>query len=296
MGSRNSIDKAYNYTGKPGWVWFFYLVIPLVIPFTIIILLSFPNTVKGLYQGNTPNQGMLWPSGEVPVCFRNPGDCPWPPNPNSCRNTTNKWEYQIIESYPDEWKQNRQIVKDAIEATWSKWSNLHFTDWGDCPDDLTGYIYIDLLHHNQDVWWYRLDPNKPTELSQLGQQGSGDSYPHGYRREGTRIWLSTKADGLINPGTAIHEFGHALGFIHELARPDARPGGVCICLEYSDDCKHEDGNCLTPYYDPFSIMNYCAPKHHRLSVGDIEGVQEVYGTSINEIWRQALPGLMLYAL
>lgn len=73
-------------------------------------------------------------------------------------------------------------------------------------------------------------------------------------------------------GTAIHEFGHALGLFHEHQRTD------------ESGCQINDGKIpnggdkayIGPF-DPNSIMSYChAAEQTQLSAGDVEGLQWFY--------------------
>lgn len=87
-------------------------------------------------------------------------------------------------------------------------------------------------------------------------------------------WLSPDLDSAEARRVVLHEFGHALGFIHEHLRPDA---GIPFDLEKTyayfaqQDWSREDvdSNVLIPYplelltasarYDPRSLMIYALP-------------------------------------
>ena len=70
-------------------------------------------------------------------------------------------------------------------------------------------------------------------------------------------------------GTDIHEFGHAVGLLHEHQRAD------------QNDCNRQSkqeesySNRYATEYDPYSVMSYCS-NNRDLSSGDIAGLNYLY--------------------
>ncbi len=177
----------------------------------------------------------LWRPMTVPVCWENPG--------------------------PDDGTQ-RQWVRDAVARTWEAESGVRFTGWDTCQSSSSG-IRIQIRDEGPHV-------------KGLGTQLNG--MPEGMVLNFTfSNWSPMCRETLQDciEDSAVHEFGHAMGFAHEQNRPD-RPS---TCTEPAQGAS---GDWLIGSWDLDSVMNYCNPKWNgdgNLSATDMEGARLTYGVS-----------------
>lgn len=172
--------------------------------------------------------------------------------------------------------EERDWVRAAITNTWQRHSGLTFGGWGQCSTTFQG-IRIEVV-----------DEADSPRVERFGMRLKG-------LRNGMELnfrFVRFQAECCSRPwpfddctleqnrracieATAIHEFGHALGFVHEQRHPDT-----------PESCEYREGLgvgevVVTAQYDPMSVMNYCRSDRMRavqLSDSDIRTLQELYCT------------------
>jgi hypothetical protein len=199
----------------------------------------------------------LWPGPYILVCWEQPG-----------------------------FAAEKQLVRDAVEDSWMRHSRLVFADWGPCKPETFG-IRITLENG--------VDP-APSPGSLFGRPRAEGELPDNAASRDIRLTFDFVARAAEFPecatgkrtdleacirSFAVHELGHALGFVHEQARTEV----AVQCTNRSGDdyasfqLRSTEMRKLGPF-DHDSIMAFCAPQRSAaamLSPNDIFYLQQAYG-------------------
>ncbi len=175
---------------------------------------------------------------------------------------SSKWDTNTIEVTwinPTEADvQERAWVKEVITSSWQLVADIRFTNWGKTTSSSRG-IRIRISDETPRV----------TKLGKrLDEEGEMMVLNFTFNKWSPEM-KGRRKDYII--ATAVHEFGHALGFVHQHNSKECNV------------CEMEQQGTTADYFIPCdmnSVMNYCNPEYAgwgKLSHGDIVAVTTLYG-------------------
>jgi hypothetical protein len=162
----------------------------------------------------------------------------------------------------------RAITQQAIEATWEYHGPVQFVGWKECKPDSKG-IKITIA----DV--------RPWSAYGVQAESATPSMTLNFTFNDPQMAGCKAISDLCIWSIAVHEFGHALGFIHE--QDSANTPDWCVRQLGPGNIQAPDAALqakLLTDWDEFSVMDYCFDIYKQrvqLSDCDIAAYRKLYG-------------------
>lgn len=176
---------------------------------------------------------------------------------------SSKWDTNTIEvtwiNPTEADAQERAWVQEAITNSWQLAGDIAFTNWGKTTISTRG-IRIKISDET---------PRTTRLGKRLEEEGEMMILNFTFNNWSPEM-KGRRKDYII--ATAVHEFGHALGFAHQ--------HNVKDCNVCDADPQGSTDDYFIPSCDINSVMNYCNPEYAgwgKLSHGDIVAVTTLYG-------------------
>lgn len=225
---------------------------PDFIVFIFLLICSAQNALASLATKST-----RWEKPNIIVCWAN-------------------WN----EIHDHDWNSKASLIKETIEKEFNTRSPVTFSGWEPCADVRIADAVISFDFRTSS------DSNSHASLGRGEYPDHNGLYSYVYL-DGKKE--STLQEMLELKQTAIHEFGHLAGLMHEHIRVEAKNDPNCIESRHynlgvgSEKTKENISVLKMGEYDPHSIMNYCFNEkvlrdglQISLSAGDIRTLQELY--------------------
>jgi hypothetical protein len=177
----------------------------------------------------------------------------------------------------------KDLTKDAVQREWNKKTAVEFFGWENCKSGEDGDVRVLM---QPDEWFVACLGTSNCGLKRK-YKANVVLTPNAYSTPFTcwykAIVLNHNMPRIFSSESCfqksvLHEFGHALGLLHEQQRYDAS------CLRSADKIEAGYAEPIGPY-DTESVMNYCFIDN-RISNEDVAVINALYLRDDYDFWGQ----------